>query len=49
MFVHNIEAVHHLLEALPAIAGELLAGLVVGAVVRGAVKLIAGLSMKATS
>lgn len=31
MFVHNIDAVHHLLAALPAVLAELLAGLVVGA------------------
>jgi predicted DNA repair protein MutK len=43
MYVHNIEAVHHLLEALPSIAGELLAGLVVGAVMIGAVQLTKGI------
>lgn len=32
MYVHNIEAVHHLVEVLPAIFGELITGLVVGAV-----------------
>jgi predicted DNA repair protein MutK len=32
MFVHNIEWVHHALEAIPALASELIAGLVVGAV-----------------
>jgi hypothetical protein len=32
--------VHHLLEALPSMAGELLAGLVVGAVMVGAVHLV---------
>jgi hypothetical protein len=40
MYVHNIGAVHHLLEALPSMAGELLAGLVVGAVMVGAVHLV---------
>lgn len=40
MFVHNIEVVHHLLEAIPAIAGELLMGLMVGAVVMAGIKLI---------
>ena len=39
MYVHNIEAVHQLLHALPSIVGEFLAGLVVGAVVLGLVKL----------
>ncbi len=32
MFVHNIDAVHHVLEALPALLAELLTGLAVGAV-----------------
>jgi predicted DNA repair protein MutK len=32
MYVHNIAPVHHALQALPALLGELLAGLVVGAV-----------------
>ncbi len=32
MYVHNIEAVHHALEFLPSMAGELVAGLIVGAV-----------------
>lgn len=35
MFVHNIEAVHHALAFLPALAAELAAGLVVGGVVLG--------------
>ena len=39
MFVHNIEAVHHALERLPSLAGELLAGLVVGAILLGVMKL----------
>jgi hypothetical protein len=30
IFVHNLEFLHHWLEALPAIAGEFLAGLVIG-------------------
>lgn len=30
MFVHNIDYVHHVLEAMPALAAELLAGLIVG-------------------
>jgi predicted DNA repair protein MutK len=32
MYVHNIEAVHHLLHALPSVTAEFLAGLVVGLV-----------------
>lgn len=32
MFVHNIDSVHHLLAALPTLAADLLAGLVVGGV-----------------
>lgn len=32
MYVHNIEGVHHALEFLPTMAGELIAGLIVGAV-----------------
>lgn len=35
MYVHNIEAVHHLLHGLPSIVGELLAGIVVGVVLVG--------------
>lgn len=31
MFVHNIEAVHHALAFLPSMAGDLVAGLIVGA------------------
>ncbi|OQX33680.1 MAG: hypothetical protein B0D96_11165, partial [Candidatus Sedimenticola endophacoides] len=33
MFVHNIDALHHLLAGLPALAAELLTGLGVGAVI----------------
>lgn len=40
MFVHNIDWVHHLLEALPALAGELLVGLIVGAVLVGLLHLV---------
>jgi predicted DNA repair protein MutK len=40
MFVHNIDALHHLLEALPALLGELLAGLVVGAVLLATLYLV---------
>ncbi|MES9844066.1 MAG: DUF808 domain-containing protein [Candidatus Sedimenticola sp. PURPLELP] len=32
MFVHNIDAVHHALEIMPSLAADLVAGLVVGAV-----------------
>jgi predicted DNA repair protein MutK len=39
MFVHNIEAVHHALERLPSLAGELLAGLIVGTILLGVMKL----------
>lgn len=46
MYVHNIAAVHHLLEALPAIASELLAGLVVGAVMVGAVQAVKAIKAK---
>ncbi len=35
MFVHNIEAVHHLLHSLPSLLAELLSGLAVGAVLVG--------------
>lgn len=49
MYVHNIEAVHHLVEALPAVAGELLAGLAVGAVMIGAVQLLKAIRPKAAS
>jgi predicted DNA repair protein MutK len=35
MYVHNIEAVHHLLEVLPGLASELVAGVVVGLVLVG--------------
>ncbi|MCK4794364.1 MAG: DUF808 family protein, partial [Desulfobacteraceae bacterium] len=31
MFVHNIEAVHHALAPIPPLAAELVAGLIVGA------------------
>lgn len=39
MYVHNIAAVHHLLDAIPAILGELLAGLIVGAFMIGILQL----------
>lgn len=37
MFVHNIEAVHHLLHALPGLLAELLVGLSVGLIIIGIV------------
>ena len=39
MFVHHIESVHHLLEFMPILAAELVAGLAVGALVMGVMKL----------
>ena len=48
MYVHNIEAVHQLLHALPSIVGEFLAGLVVGVIVLGVVKMV-GVGRKAFS
>lgn len=33
IFVHNIEFLHHILEGIPAIVGELLAGLLIGFIV----------------
>lgn len=39
MFVHNIDALHHLLEILPALLGELIIGLAVGALLLGALHL----------
>ncbi|GAB4294150.1 MAG: DUF808 domain-containing protein [Thiohalomonadaceae bacterium] len=46
MYVHNIAAVHHLLDALPAILSDLLAGLVVGTVVLGTMQLFQGIKSK---
>jgi predicted DNA repair protein MutK len=40
MFVHNIDVLHHLLEAMPALVGELLVGLVVGGVLLGILYLV---------
>lgn len=40
MFVHNIEAVHHTLHFLPSLAADLLAGLIVGALALGGMKLM---------
>lgn len=46
MYVHNIEAVHHLLDFMPTLLGDLLAGLVVGAVAAGALHLLKGMKAK---
>ncbi|MCW8840175.1 MAG: DUF808 domain-containing protein [Gammaproteobacteria bacterium] len=40
MYVHNIEAVHHLTGTLPVLLADLLAGIVVGAVIMGFLKLL---------
>jgi predicted DNA repair protein MutK len=40
MFVHNIGAVHHLVAPLPALAGDLLTGLAVGALLIGVMRLV---------
>ena len=40
MYVHNIEAIHHALHFLPAIVGELLVGLVLGAILVGLMHLV---------
>lgn len=40
MFVHNIDAIHHLLGALPILVAELLAGLIVGALMLAAMRVI---------
>jgi predicted DNA repair protein MutK len=39
MFVHNVEAVHHLLSFIPALAAELAAGLLVGGALLGGMRL----------
>ncbi len=44
MYVHNIGAVHHLLEGLPVLAADLLTGLVVGAFAVVVVQLTKGLT-----
>lgn len=46
MYVHNIDAVHHLLDFMPTLLGDLLAGLVVGAIAAGAVHLSKGVKAK---
>ncbi len=38
MYVHNIEAIHHLLQALPTLAADMLAGVAVGIVVMTALQ-----------
>lgn len=47
MYVHNIAAVHHLLEALPTLARDLLAGLVVGTIIIVAMRVFGALKVKA--
>lgn len=49
MYVHNIEAIHHLVEAFPALAGELLVGLAVGVVMMGLLHLLNGIRAAAAS
>lgn len=49
MYVHNIERVHHWAEALPALAGDLLSGLVVGVAVMGGLHLFKGIRLRAAS
>ena len=40
MYVHNIDALHHALHFLPAIAGELLTGMVLGTILVGGMHLV---------
>jgi len=40
MFVHNIDAVHHVVDFMPSLVAELLVGLVVGAILVGLMQLI---------
>lgn len=40
MYVHNIDAVHHALDFLPAIVGELLVGIVLGTILVGFMHLV---------
>ena len=40
IFVHNVEVIHHLVDGIPFIFGELLVGLVVGAVAVGAMMMV---------
>lgn len=49
MYVHNIEMVHHWVEGLPTLAGDLLSGLVVGAVIMGALHFFKEVRVKAVS
>ena len=46
MYVHNIDAVHHALDFLPGIVGELLVGTVLGAILVGIMHLIKGWGKK---
>jgi len=39
MFVHNIEAVHHLLEAIPSLVADFIVGLIIGIVLLGVMRL----------
>ncbi|MEJ2320807.1 MAG: DUF808 domain-containing protein [Gammaproteobacteria bacterium] len=41
MYVHNIDAIHHALHFLPAIIGELLVGMVLGAILVGIMHMVA--------
>jgi predicted DNA repair protein MutK len=40
MFVHNIDTVHHLLQALPSLAADMIAGLVVGSSLLATIQLL---------
>jgi hypothetical protein len=40
MYVHNIAAIHHALHFLPAILGELLVGIVLGAILVGVMHVV---------
>ncbi len=46
MYTHNISAVHHLLQALPTLLADLLAGLVVGAVAIALMKMLTSVRAK---
>ncbi len=49
MYTHNIDAVHHLLSALPTLIADLLAGLVVGTIAIGLMKLLTSVRAKITA
>jgi len=40
MYVHNLDAIHHLTDTMPALLAELLVGILVGAVIMGLIKLV---------